>query len=175
MEIWKTSRSIARAGAIVPLRPEVGWGGVENPVELNLLVFPGADNRFELVEDDGETTAYLHGAYAVTVFTQSWRADEMTFTVSPARGDLSVLPAERRLRIMLRGCALPGSVTVRLNGQEIPLNFEYDPNSDTLVLEALTLKAVDDLIITIQAAGASLVSERDRSARRCGNTCTRFA
>ena len=56
----------ARAGGIVPLGPRVGWGGVDNPEELTVYVFPGADGAFTLYEDEGNSTAYLQGDYALT-------------------------------------------------------------------------------------------------------------
>ena len=50
----------AKAGAIVPVAPLPAWGGIENPSHLRVHIFPGADNRFELYEDDGKTIrAYL--------------------------------------------------------------------------------------------------------------------
>jgi len=58
----------AKAGAIVPLAPKIGWGGLDNPTELDIYVFPGADNSFALYEDDGETTDYERGKYAITHF-----------------------------------------------------------------------------------------------------------
>ena len=85
----------ARAGAIVPLAPKVGWGGVENPTELDVYIFPGADNVFELYEDDGETTDYQRGKYAITRMELKGE----TFTIHPAQGDLSVVPAQRAYRI----------------------------------------------------------------------------
>jgi alpha-glucosidase (family GH31 glycosyl hydrolase) len=85
----------ARAGAIIPLAPKVGWGGIENPTELDLYVFTGADNTFELYEDDGETTDYLQGKYALTRF--SLRDDVLT--IHPAAGDTTVIPARRTFRI----------------------------------------------------------------------------
>jgi alpha-glucosidase (family GH31 glycosyl hydrolase) len=85
----------AKAGAIVPLAPKVGWGGLDNPTELDIYIFPGADNTFELYEDDGETTDYLSGKYAITRFELNGE----TFTIHPAQGDLSVIPAQRTYRI----------------------------------------------------------------------------
>jgi alpha-glucosidase (family GH31 glycosyl hydrolase) len=89
----------ARAGAIVPLAPKVGWGGIENPTELDLHIFPGADNTFELYEDDGETTDYLHGKYAITRF----ELKGSKFTIHPAEGDLSVIPHTRTYRLHIHG------------------------------------------------------------------------
>lgn len=85
----------AKAGAIVPLAPKVGWGGVGNPTELDIYIFPGADNTFELYEDDGESTEYQRGKYAITRFELKGGM----FTVHPAQGDLSIIPARRTYRI----------------------------------------------------------------------------
>jgi alpha-glucosidase (family GH31 glycosyl hydrolase) len=89
----------AKAGAIIPLAPKVGWGGIENPTELDIYIFPGADNTFALYEDDGETTDYQQGKFAITRF----ELKNNTFTIHPAQGDLSVVPAQRTYNIHLHG------------------------------------------------------------------------
>jgi alpha-glucosidase (family GH31 glycosyl hydrolase) len=89
----------AKAGAIVPLAPKVGWGGIDNPAELDVHVFIGTENTFELYEDDGETTEYGNGKYAITRF--SLQADK--FIIHPAAGDLSILPSSRTYRIHIHG------------------------------------------------------------------------
>jgi alpha-glucosidase (family GH31 glycosyl hydrolase) len=116
----------AKAGAIVPLAPKTGWGGIENPQELDLYIFPGADNRFELYEDDGETTDYQRGGYAITRFI----FENNIFTVQPVEGDISLIPTQRTYRIHLRGvdaqafASLPG---------------HYDATTRTYTLDAVTL------------------------------------
>ena len=153
----------ARAGAIIPLGPGVGWGGVENPTELRLLVFPGADNRFELVEDDGRALTDADGAYAVTVFTQTWNNQEAIIRVSPARGDLNVLPQSRLLRLMLRGFTSQVRVQAYLNDADITLDTSYDLPTETLSFAALPLQPGDEFKLSVQAVDGSLISARDRS------------
>jgi len=120
----------AKAGAIVPLAPKVGWGGLENPKELDLYVFPGADNRFELYEDDGETTDYQRGKYAITPFT----LEKNVFTIHRTMGDTSLIPAQRTYRVHLRG--IDESACASLSGN-------YDSATRTLSLESVTLKPSD--------------------------------
>lgn len=117
----------AKAGAIVPLAPKISWGGIENPKELDLYIFPGADNRFELYEDDGESTDYQRGKYAITTFTLK----KNKFTIQAASGDASLIPAQRTYRIHLRG--VDETVSADLPGK-------YDPSTRTLSLDAVTLK-----------------------------------
>jgi alpha-glucosidase (family GH31 glycosyl hydrolase) len=118
----------AKAGAIVPLAPKVGWGGLENPLELDLHVFPGADNRFELYEDDGESTDYLRGRFAITPFS----LEGQVFTIHAAQGDLSVIPAQRDYRIHLHGV----DQTLRASHPGA-----YDPTSRTFSSDTLRLAA----------------------------------
>ena len=50
-------------------------------------------------EDDGETTDYEKGKYAITRFS----LQDDKFTIHPATGDLSVIAAERTYRIHVHG------------------------------------------------------------------------
>jgi alpha-glucosidase (family GH31 glycosyl hydrolase) len=118
----------ARAGAIIPLAPKVGWGGIDNPTELDLFIFPGADNEFLLYEDDGETTDYQRGKFAITRFT----TEKGQFMIHPAEGDLNVIPAGRTYRIHLRG--LDEKTGDSLSGH-------YDAATRTLSLAPVSLKA----------------------------------
>jgi len=127
----------AKAGAIVPLAPKVGWGGIDNPTELDIYLFPGANNTFELYEDDGETTDYQHGKYAITSFSLK----KNIFTIHPAEGDLSLIPVTRAYRIHLRG--VDENISTNLPGN-------YDPSTRTLSLEAFTLSPKETYTITLK-------------------------
>ena len=127
----------AKAGAIVPLAPKISWGGIENPKELDLYIFPGADNRFELYEDDGETTDYRRGKYAITLFTLK----KNKFTIHASSDDTSLIPAQRTYRIHLRG--VDENVLASLPGK-------YDQATRTFSLEPVTLKPTDSLQIQLK-------------------------
>jgi alpha-glucosidase len=57
-----------RAGSIVPLGPVIQHTDDLPGGPLEVQVYPGADARFTLVEDDGLTTAYLKGQIRRTTF-----------------------------------------------------------------------------------------------------------
>jgi alpha-glucosidase (family GH31 glycosyl hydrolase) len=132
----------AKAGAIVPLAPRPKWGGISNPTDLEVYIFPGADNSFFLYEDDGETTDYQLGKYALTQFEiitsgvgdesgQATLGSNLRFIIHPATGESSVIPDSRRYLLHLRGVG-PGS-TANLPGN-------YDPATCTLSLDPFTLR-----------------------------------
>lgn len=129
----------ARAGAIVPLGPKVTWGTTANPPELDVYVFPGADNRFELYEDDGETMAYQQGGYALTPLSLAQNGATLTFAIHPAEGDTSSLPPARAWRVHLRGVE-PGASAENAG--------HYDPATRTLDLEPVNLAPQEGFQVT---------------------------
>jgi len=152
----------ARAGAIVPLGPRVGWGGVECPQELHMHVFAGADGRFSLYEDDGETTAYRDGAFVQSGFEQRWDGQQLRLTISPAAGERTLLPAGRRVYIHIHGLAAPAAVTLLTDGQTQAVAFSYDAAEEALHLAPLQLDGAGAQL-TVRAA----LSRRDRTAETC--------
>ena len=98
---------LAKEGAILPLSTQAETNDWKNPEQLELLIFRG-NNRFALYEDDGETNDFEHGASATTPFLLREAAGDLHFTVLPAQGDATLLPARRTLRLRfadVSGCA----------------------------------------------------------------------
>ena len=153
----------AKAGAIVPLAPEVGWGGLANPETLQLFVFPGANNTFELYEDDGETTGYQRGEYALTKMEQLWADDSLTFTIAPATGATELIPGERNYILNFRGISEPRAVSITLKDAPLKVASTYDADTATLILSSIRLEPCDELVVTLQG---DLLATPDRSPER---------
>ena len=154
----------ARAGAIIPLGPRVGWGGIDNPAELHLHIFAGADGRFTLFEDDGVSTAYQSGAYALTRFEQQWTADRLRLIIAPAGGDRTLAPELRTYHIHLHGLAAPGKLSWLIDGQSHTVEFEIDEAAEVVHLAPLALDAAATAQLTVVVApGQSLLARRDRT------------
>ena len=152
----------ARAGAIVPLGPRVDWGGVGNPTELHVHVFAGADGRFTLYEDDGETTAYRDGAFVLSRFEQRWSDTSVRLSLAGAAGERSLLPDGRRVHLHVHGLAAPEEVTLLVDGQTRAVAFTYDAGSETVHLAPLALDGAGAQL-RLSAVGA-LLSRRHRTA-----------
>ena len=158
---------LAKAGAIVPLGPLAGWGGIANPEELTVHLFPGADNRFELYEDDGETQAYRAGAYAITPFALTWHGDRLEFVIAPATGDLAQIPPQRTYRLVLRGVRQPDDVRIAINDGEHGAPFSFDDATETLTVAGVALRPADTLRLTVMVRSGTLLSRRDRRPEIC--------
>ncbi len=156
----------AKAGAIVPLGPKVGWGGVGNPAELHIHLFAGADGRFTLYEDDGETAAYRDGAYALTEISQQWRGSEMAIMIQPPAGDVSSLPEARRYHLHVHGVGQPDSLQVWTPAGEETAVTAYDSTAEIFSIETEPLPITAGLRLTLAVEADSLFSRRDRTAEK---------
>jgi alpha-D-xyloside xylohydrolase len=90
-----------RAGSIVPLGPFVQYTSDQPAAPYEIRVYPGADGRFTLYEDDGETYAYERGERAT--YELVWDDATATLSVGARQGSFPGLVASRELRIVLVG------------------------------------------------------------------------
>ncbi|MBQ8162400.1 MAG: DUF5110 domain-containing protein [Clostridia bacterium] len=110
---------LAPAGTILPLTESPRAD--ENPGDLTLRIFPGADGVFDLYEDDGIS---LSPFPVITHMRFAWQEGTLTLD---AEGDLAQLPAVRDFTLE---CVCVRDTEVFLFGQVLP--HTYDPESQTL-------------------------------------------
>jgi alpha-glucosidase (family GH31 glycosyl hydrolase) len=146
----------ARAGAIVPLGPLVDWGGIDNPKELTVHVFPGADNRFELYEDDGNITRYMDGDYAITPILHEWMENRQRLQVGPISGNASLVPDRREISLVFHAIHEPVKVKVSVNGKPQPARIEYDAQQRNLTIKGFTLSPGVALSVELESSTDSL-------------------
>ncbi|MEF8883429.1 MAG: TIM-barrel domain-containing protein, partial [Halapricum sp.] len=152
----------AKAGAIVPLDGEPAFGDLDNPETLRVLAFPGADNTFDLYEDDGTSREYREGQYATTTFRQRYRPGRLEFTVEAATGATEQVPDERGFELCFRG--LRESVDVSIDGGSGTV--DYVPDTRTQVVTIDSQNTSESVTVTLSADGHGLVADDDyRRAR----------
>jgi alpha-glucosidase (family GH31 glycosyl hydrolase) len=151
----------ARAGALVPLAPSPEWSGVGNPPGMTLHIFPGADNRFELFEDDGISQDYLAGKYAVTEITQEWTEERQTVRLL-VTGDTSSLPKWRTWELIFHACSDPTSVTVKINGIEMEASAQYYMKRKVLRLRLFPVSLADELTVELLKNGSLIENKVNR-------------
>ena len=90
----------AKAGAIVPMAPEPDLKNVANPERMDVRVFPGADNVFQLYEDDGESMDFKNGGYCITKLRYEWDGQKGRLITEEPRGDLDLIPGGRKYTVI---------------------------------------------------------------------------
>ncbi|MCI5649717.1 MAG: TIM-barrel domain-containing protein [Fusicatenibacter sp.] len=139
---------LAKAGAIIPMTERISAKEVQtNPDQLTLRVYAGADNSFELYEDDNETTAYQQGVCALTPIMLDWTGSR-TVKVGPVKGHTELIPESRAYRIELWGSTAATS-KVLINGTETEAVIARDEDKRLLTVCAEGVKPGDCLEIVL--------------------------
>lgn len=150
----------AKAGAIVPMGAKTGWGGIDNPNELHVHVFAGADHTFTLYEDDGSSREYLAGEFCLTTINQCWTGDKAQITIQPAEGNTNILPAERSIVLHVHGVRAAVDLWVLVDDAPVLPVAMYDADTDTLTIEHIRMKPTSTLSVELQSSAESLLARR---------------
>lgn len=137
---------LAPAGAIIPIDGRKTGNDCGNPESLEILIYRG-NGSFKLYEDDGESLAYRDGHYAETEFKLEETGSTLKFTVSPAEGDLTLIPSSRRYVFSFRDVASADKISVAANGEKVDFTAEKEENGLSVTVDGVgTNKSV---IITV--------------------------
>lgn len=157
---------LAKAGAIVPMMERARHDNkLGRSAEMNVLVFPGADNTFTLYEDEGDYSNFKEGAFAKTEMTLNW-GDEARFNIKPAVGDLSLIPENRKWNINLRGFNRSIEVKVCVNGNETVAEAKLCKATNTTVV-SVNASTTDE--ITVVITGTDLIHDNCDYLKRAEN------
>ena len=159
MDIFRTLESypvFAKSGAIIPTAIyEPQENSLTNSNNMEVLVFPGADNTFTLYEDEGDYSNYKNGKYSKTKINLIWN-DTPKFIIEPVSGDKSVVPNERNWRIAFRGFETDINVSVFVNGKNIAAEVLREYENHTVYV---TVKAAVSDKIEVQIFGEKLIHD----------------
>ncbi len=114
-----------KAGGMIPMAEPEQVNDISNPKKLRIMVFPGADNTFELYEDDGITMDYQKGVYAKTRICYRWGSKPELVIHRPA-GDETVMVKDRDYEVVFRNITPCSSMCVTEDGKEIPFEVSYE-------------------------------------------------
>ena len=152
---------LCKAGAIVPMtdrEPSDNRLGICD--KLDMVVFPGADNSFEMYEDEGEGEGYRDGKFCKTLLSLKW-GEKPVFTIGAAKGDLSLLPATRDYKLHFRGVSADTKAAV--NGRE--LEGVYDVMTATLTVEIKNVATSEELSVTLESECGFKPDDSAKTAR----------
>ena len=137
----------AKAGAIIPLANLAELGGVDLPSEITLRIFPGANNSFLLYEDDGSSSFYQDGIYAISKYSQQWGKGDngftLSFTIHPVKGETSILPGKRSVNLEFEGIQSFGKISLIRNGKLAKNGLQYRHMGNRVKIHDLDLDPGD--------------------------------
>src|SRR5205085_11252181 len=157
-----------RAGAIVPMAPEMHYT-TEKPVDpLIVNVFPLSDGQkssYTLYEDSSTAREYQNGKAAWIDLQASESNGDLQLRIAPVRGSYAGMPTRRGYELRLPGDWPPASVTV--NGKtlnyapiENSIGWRYDGNILTTVVTLPRAPVTSSVTIQIRRT-PELVARRN--------------
>ena len=114
-----------RAGAIVPMYPEMLHDREKPKDPVTLDIYPSGKTSFSLYEDDGVTQEYRGGAFARTLIevdapkSLDSAGGQVTIAVGAARGKYTDMPASRSYLVDVHVASKP--VSVKLGDRALPM------------------------------------------------------
>ena len=112
---------LVRAGSLVPLGPVQQYVNEQPNPALEIRVYPGADGKLSLYDDDGTSYRYEQGQRSVVNLT--WDDHRRLLIIEPRQGAYSGMPAERTFIIHCIGDAAAGEKKVMYRGRKLTLRF----------------------------------------------------
>jgi alpha-D-xyloside xylohydrolase len=88
-----------KAGSILPLGPEIEYAVQTPDAPIELRVYTGADGRFDLYEDAGDTYGYERGELALAPIR--WTEATRTLEIGERQGSYPGMAAKRQFRVVL--------------------------------------------------------------------------
>ncbi len=130
---------LAKAGAIIPLADDYGINDWQNPETLELAIYRG-NGSYELYEDDGETTEFENGHFALTKYSVKENSDSVEFNVEPAQGDLTVIPEKRTYKFAFRDVVNAKDISVKVNSRDKKFEVSYQNGYVNVLVDGIKPK-----------------------------------
>jgi len=109
-----------RAGAIIPIDPVRQYTGEKISGPTTIKIYPGADGKFTMYEDDGISQQYLDGKGSWTTF--SWNDKSRKLTIFPDAPEGAVnLPVSREL--VIEKVTGSGTKKVKYTGRKLTVKL----------------------------------------------------
>lgn len=120
-----------KAGAIVPMSLNKS-NDTSVPKDMEIHVFPGANNTYSIYEDDGESNKYLEGEYLITNIEFVYTKNNYRLTILPVNGKAGIIPNKRNYKIRFKNTKPTSVVSTFVASTRISNNC-YKDDTDLIV------------------------------------------
>lgn len=137
----------AKAGAIIPMAINENLNDTNPPQSMEIQIFPGRSNSYNLYEDDGTTDLYLKDYYLLTNIEYNYSVNDYKLIMKSVEGKSGIVPDNRHYKFRFRNIKEPSNISVTFNGS--PIRFMTYVDINDFVVEIPEIKSIGDLVITL--------------------------
>lgn len=135
----------AKAGAIIPLGIGESLNDIKPPKNLEIHVFPGRSNSYNLYEDDGITDLYLKDYYLLTNIEYNYSPNDYKLVMKAVEGKSGIVPDYRHYKFKFRNTKEAKEITVLHNNN--PIKFMTYVDGNDFIVEIEEAKTIGELMI----------------------------
>lgn len=151
----------ARAGAIIPLAVlEENLNTTNNPKKMEIHIFPGASNYYDLYEDDGISDLYKEGFYIKTRIEYSYSLGNNMVTIKPLAGKNGIIPPTRDYYIRFRNCNEAETVSVFSGNVNNKIDYYAYTEDNDFIIEVNDVDTTKDLGIVCRGRNIEIEASR---------------
>lgn len=110
-----------KAGAILPSGPDVQYATEKNWDNLDIRIYPGANGKFVLYEDENDSYNYERGIYSTISF--DWDEKKKTLTIGERKGSYPGMLTKRTFAITIGTGAEATPRVVNYEGSKMVIKF----------------------------------------------------
>ena len=151
----------ARAGAIIPLASiNENYNFTGNPGAMDIHIFPGKSNTYQLYEDDGYTRLYEQGYFIKTNIEYNYMQNNYTVIIHPVEGKTAIIPERRDYKIHFRNTKMASNVEVFINSEKQKDNVKLYNEGNDFIVEVQGVETTRQL--TINCGGTDIEIDSSR-------------
>lgn len=162
IELYRSLDDIAvfaRLGSILPLDARKSGNEIDNPNELDLHVFAGADGRYSLAEDASELADFVEKEWRYTEFYGKIKENFLDYNdkkysyelnIEAVKNNIADAIKKRKYNIYLHGIKEYYSLEISAGKKSIsPLAISYDDKANALVINLDNISLDKEIKINI--------------------------
>ncbi|MBR1416200.1 MAG: DUF5110 domain-containing protein [Bacilli bacterium] len=149
----------AKSGSIICLGDlEENINVTNAPKTMEVHVFPGKSNIYNLYEDDGYSNLYKDGYYIVTRFDYNYLENDYNLIIRPFEGKSKIIPDKRNYRIRFRNTREPRDVQVLQENTDI--RFEKNVEENDFVIDIKDVDTTKQITIICRGQNIEIDAKR---------------
>lgn len=134
-----------KAGSIIPLGNNENLNDTTPPKDLEIQIFPGANNVYTLYEDDGISDLYQNEYYIKTSIDYNYMPNNYTVIIRPTEGKSGIIPNTRNYKFRFRNTKQAEDVTIYFNNSK--MGYESHVEGPDFIVEVKEVSTLGQLTV----------------------------
>lgn len=148
----------ARSGAIIPFGENDNLNDTTPPKNMEIHIFPGKNNTYQLYEDDGISDLYKKGFFLLTSIDYNYLPNNYTVIIRALDGKKGIVPDYRNYKLRFRNTKKAEDVICYINDMQVE-SKSYIEGADFIV-EVNEVPTIGQLTINCKGKDIEIESER---------------